>query len=251
MTESLKGKVAWVTGGGSGIGLAGALELSRAGAHVILSGRSAETLKAGMKQVKGAESVALDVTNQKEVAKAAEALVKRHGRIDILLNSAGINLPKRNYRNVSIEGWDQIVATNLSGMFYCCHAVLPAMRKRKEGLIINISSWAGRHASPLFGPGYYATKTAVLALTEQINIEECTHGIRASAILPGEVATPILEKRPVPPSPQERVRMLQPDDLGQAVLFVATLPPRVCINELMITPTWNRFIVGGLETPPD
>jgi NADP-dependent 3-hydroxy acid dehydrogenase YdfG len=251
MTESLKGKVAWVTGGGSGIGLAGALELSRAGAHVILSGRSAETLKAATKQVKGAESVALDVTNQKEVAKAAEALVKRHGRIDILLNSAGINLPKRNYRNVSIEGWDQIVATNLSGMFYCCHAVLPAMRKRKEGLIINISSWAGRHASPLFGPGYYATKTAVLALTEQINIEECTNGIRASAILPGEVATPILEKRPVPPSPQERARMLQPEDLGQAVLFIATLPARVCINELMVTPTWNRFIVGGLETPPD
>jgi NADP-dependent 3-hydroxy acid dehydrogenase YdfG len=251
MTESLKGKVAWVTGGGSGIGLAGALELARAGAHVILSGRSAETLKAAAKQVDGAESVALDVTNQKEVAKAAEALVKRHGRIDILLNSAGINLPKRNYRNVSIEGWDQIVATNLSGMFYCCHAVLPAMRKRKKGLIINISSWAGRHASPLFGPGYYATKTAVLALTEQINIEECTNGVRASAILPGEVATPILEKRPVPPSPQERARMLQPEDLGQAVRFIATLPPRVCINELMITPTWNRFIIGGLETPPD
>jgi NADP-dependent 3-hydroxy acid dehydrogenase YdfG len=251
MTESLKGKVAWVTGGGSGIGLGGAAALARAGAHVILSGRSSETLKGATKQVDGAESVALDVTNQKEVAKAAEALVKRHGRIDILLNSAGINLPKRNYRNVSIEGWDQIVATNLSGMFYCCHAVLPAMRKRKEGLIINISSWAGRHASPLFGPGYYATKTAVLALTEQINIEECTNGIRASAILPGEVATPILEKRPVPPSPHERARMLQPDDLGQAVLFIATLPSRVCINELMITPTWNRFIVGGLETPPD
>jgi NADP-dependent 3-hydroxy acid dehydrogenase YdfG len=251
MTESLKGKIAWVTGGGSGIGLAGAVELARAGAHVILSGRSAETLKVAVKQVAGAESVALDVTNQKEVAKAADALVKRHGRIDILLNSAGINLPKRNYRNVSIEGWDQIVATNLSGMFYCCHAVLPAMRKRKEGLIVNISSWAGRHASPLFGPGYYATKTAVLALTEQINIEECTNGIRASAILPGEVATPILEKRPVPPSPEERARMLQPDDLGQAVLFIATLPARVCINELMITPTWNRFIVGGLETAPD
>jgi NADP-dependent 3-hydroxy acid dehydrogenase YdfG len=251
MTESLKGKVAWVTGGGSGIGLAGAAELARAGAHVIVSGRSAETLKAACKQVAGAEAVALDVANQKEVAKSAEALLKRHGRIDILLNSAGINLPKRNYRNVSVEGWDQIVATNLSGMFYCCQAVLPAMRKRKEGLIINISSWAGRHASPLFGPGYYATKTAVLALTEQINIEECTNGIRATSILPGEVATPILEKRPVPPPPEERARMLQPEDLGRAVLFVATLPQRVCINELMITPTWNRFIVGGLETPPD
>jgi NADP-dependent 3-hydroxy acid dehydrogenase YdfG len=251
MTESLKGKVAWVTGGGSGIGLAGAMELARAGAHVIVSGRSAETLKAASRQIAGAEALALDVANQKEVAKAAEALIKRHGGIDILLNSAGINLPKRNYRNVSIEGWDQIVSTNLSGMFYCCHAVLPAMRKRKEGLIINVSSWAGRHASPLFGPGYYATKTAVLALTEQINIEECANGIRATSILPGEVATPILEKRPVPPSPQERARMLQPEDLGRAVLFVATLPARVCINELMITPTWNRFIVGGLETPPD
>ena len=91
----------------------------------------------------------------------------------------------------------------------------------------------------------------MLALTEQINIEECTNGIRATSILPGEVATPILEKRPVPPPPEERARMLQPEDLGRAVLFVATLPQRVCINELMITPTWNRFIVGGLETPPD
>jgi NADP-dependent 3-hydroxy acid dehydrogenase YdfG len=251
MTESLKGKVAWVTGGGSGIGLAGAIELARAGAHVILSGRSAETLKSAAKQVAGAEAVALDVAEQKAVAKAAEALLKRHGRIDILLNSAGINLPKRNWRNVSIEGWDQIVATNLSGMFYCCQAVLPAMRRRKDGLIINISSWAGRHSSPLFGPGYYATKTAVLALTEQINIEECRNGIRATSILPGEVATPILEKRPVPPSPEERARMLQPEDLGQAVRFVATLPARVCINELMITPAWNRFIVGGLEAAPD
>ncbi len=251
MSESLKGKVAWVTGGGSGIGLAGAIELARAGAHVIVSGRSAETLKSATRAIGGAEAVAMDVGDQKEVAKAAEALLKRHGRIDILLNSAGINLPKRNWRNVSIEGWDQIVATNLSGMFYCCQAVLPGMRKHKEGLVINISSWAGRHASPLFGPGYYATKSAVLALTAQINIEECKNGIRATSILPGEVATPILEKRPVPPSPEERARMLQPEDLGRAVLFVATLPPRVCINELMITPTWNRFIVGGLEAAPD
>jgi len=249
----LEGKVAWITGGGSGIGLAGAQALAGAGAHVVISGRSAETLKKAEKELKGAgssEVIALDVGQQAEVARAAEALQKRHGRIDILLNSAGINLPKRNFRNVSVDGWDQIVATNLSGLFYCCHAVLPGMRQRGEGLIINISSWAGRHSSPLFGPGYFATKTAVLALTEQINVEECTHGIRATSILPGEAATPILEKRPVPPSAEERARMLQPEDLGRAVLFVATLPPRVCINELMITPTWNRFIVGGLETPP-
>ena len=250
--KGLKGKVAWITGGGSGFGLAGGIELARAGAHVVISGRSAETLKKAEKELKAAgssESIALDVSDQRAVARAALEIQKRHGRIDILVNSAGINLPKRHFRNVSVDGWDQIVGINLSGTFYCCHAVLPGMRERKDGLVINISSWAGRHASPLFGPGYYATKTAVLALTEQLNIEECPNGIRATAILPGEAATPILEKRPVPPPPHERARMLQAEDVAQIILLVATLPARVCINELMITPTWNRLILGGLESP--
>ena len=250
--KPLKGKVAWITGGGSGIGLAGGTELARAGAHVVISGRSAETLKKAENEVKAAgsaEAVSLDVADQKEVAKAAEALLKRHGRIDILINSAGINHPRRNFRNVSIEGWDQIVAVNLSGMFYCCHAVLSGMRERREGLIINVSSWAGRYASTLTGPAYNATKRAVVALTESINMEECANGIRATSILPGEVATPILEKRPVPPPPEERARMLQAEDLGRTILFVATLPPRACVNELIISPTWNRFYLGGLESP--
>ena len=245
-------KVAWITGGGSGIGLAGGIELAKAGAHVIVSGRSAETLKKAEKEIKAAgsgEAIALDVADQKEVAKSAQAILKRHGRIDILINSAGINNPKRNFRNVSVEAWDQIVAINLSGMFYCCHAVLPAMRERKQGLVINISSWAGRYASTLTGPGYNATKHAVVALTESINMEECMHGIRATSILPGEVATPILEKRPVPPPPEERARMLQAEDLGKTILFVASLPPRACVNELIISPTWNRFYLGGLEKP--
>jgi NADP-dependent 3-hydroxy acid dehydrogenase YdfG len=249
---SLQNEVVWITGGGSGIGLAGGIELARAGAHVIVSGRSAETLKKAEKEIKAAgsgEAIALDVADQKEVAKAAQAILKRHGRIDILINSAGVNNPKRNFRNVSVEAWDQIVAINLSGMFYCCHAVLPAMREKKQGLIINISSWAGRYASTLTGPGYNATKHAVVALTESINMEECMHGIRATSILPGEVATPILEKRPVPPPQSERARMLQAEDLGKTVLFIATLPGRACVNEIVISPTWNRFILGGLEKP--
>lgn len=248
MGESLKGKVAWITGGGSGIGLAGAIELAKEGAKVVISGRTESTLKDAATQA-DAEIMACDVAEKASVANAVARITSRHGRIDILVNSAGINLPKRNFNNVSLEGWDQIVAINLSGMFYCCHAVLAGMRERKDGLIINVSSWAGRHASPLFGPGYFATKTAVLALTEQINIEECMNGIRATSILPGEAATPILEKRPVPPSAEERARMLQPEDLGRAIHFVATSPARVCINELMITPAWNRFLLGGLEKP--
>jgi NADP-dependent 3-hydroxy acid dehydrogenase YdfG len=189
----------------------------------------------------------VDVADHKAVAKAADEVQRRHGHIDILVNSAGINLPKRSFLNVSVEGWDQVVAINLSGMFYCCHAVLPGMRERKGGLIINVSSWAGRYASVLTGPAYNATKRAVIALTESITIEECANGIRATSILPGEVATPIMEKRPIPPSKEERARMAQPEDLGKAILFVATMPARTCINEMIIAPTWNRLILGGLE----
>ena len=168
-----------------------------------------------------------------------------------IASSSGTNIsgPKRNFKSMSVEGWDDVVNINLNGLFYCCHAVIPGMRARKDGLIINISSWAGRYASVLTGPAYNATKRAVIAITESINMEECMHGIRATSILPGEVATPIMEKRPVPPSKEERARMAQPEDFGKAILFVAAMPARSCVNELVIAPTWNRFYVGGLEAP--
>ena len=247
---SLNGKVAWITGGGSGIGLAGAMELAQAGAHVVISGRTAASNASALKQLRAegsAEVLQLEVSDRKAVAQAAKEILGRHGRIDILINSAGTNLGKRNLHNMSVEGWDEVVAVNLSGLFYCCHAVLPAMRAQKGGLIINMSSWAGRYASTLTGPAYNATKRAVIALTESINAEECIHGIRATSVLPGEVATPILEKRPVPPPQEVRARMLQAEDLGQTILYLASLPPRACVNELIISPTWNRFYVGGLE----
>ncbi|MGH8672725.1 MAG: SDR family oxidoreductase [Burkholderiales bacterium] len=248
----LKSKVAWITGGGSGIGLAGAIELARAGARVVISGRTQRTNESGLAQLKAvgaAEAIQLDVSDKSAVARAAADIEKRHGRIDILITSAGTNIGggKRNLRTMSLEGWDDVVRINLDGLFYCCYAVLPGMRARKDGLIINISSWAGRYASVLTGPAYNATKRAVIALTESINMEECTNGIRATSILPGEVATPILEKRSVPPSPEERARMAQPEDFGAAILFVASLPPRTCVNELVVSPTWNRFYVGGIE----
>ncbi|MCX7141170.1 MAG: SDR family oxidoreductase [Proteobacteria bacterium] len=247
---SLKGKVAWITGGGSGIGLAGALELARAGAHVVISGRTAATNASALKQVQAlgsAEVLQLEVSDKKAVAKAGEDILRRHGRIDILINSAGTNLPKRSFSNVSVEGWDEVVAINLNGLFYCCQAVLPAMRKQKDGLVINVSSWAGRYPSMLTGPAYNATKRAVIALTESINIEECVNGIRATSVLPGEVATPILDKRPAPPSREDREKMLQAEDLGQTLLFLASLPPRACVNELVISPTLNRLYVGAIE----
>jgi NADP-dependent 3-hydroxy acid dehydrogenase YdfG len=254
-SAELKGKIAWVTGGGSGIGLAGAKELAAAGAHVVISGRTARTndsALAELKKIGSAEATLLDVGERAAVEKCAADIEKRHGRVDILVTSAGTNIGggKRNLKTMSLEGWDDVVKINLNGLFYCCYAVLPGMRARKDGVIINISSWAGRYASVLTGPAYNATKRAVIAVSESINMEECTNGIRATSILPGEVATPILEKRPVPPSAEERARMAQAEDFGRAILFVATMPARTCVNELVMAPTWNRFYVGGIEPPP-
>jgi NADP-dependent 3-hydroxy acid dehydrogenase YdfG len=251
---ALKGKVAWITGGGSGIGLAGAEELVKAGARVVISGRTEKTNREAEQKLKAlgeAEALQLEVSDKKAVQAAAAGIEKRHGRIDILVTSAGTNISgdRRNFRTLEAEAWDEVVAINLNGLFYCCHAVIPGMRARKDGLIINISSWAGRYASSLTGPAYNATKRAVIALTESINMEECANGIRATSILPGEVATPIMRKRPVPPPPEVLARMSQAEDFGRAILFVATMPARTCVNELVIAPTWNRFYVGGLEAP--
>jgi NADP-dependent 3-hydroxy acid dehydrogenase YdfG len=247
----VQGKVAWVTGAGTGIGLAGAKALAEAGATVILSGRRAEVLEheAGVLRKGGAraEVEPLDVADPEKVNLVAEAILARHGKVDVLVNSAGLNVPNRYWRNQTIDGWNQVIRINLDGTFYCTQAVLPSMRTQRDGCIINISSWAGVYHAALTGAAYNGSKHAVVALTETINMEECVNNIRACAICPAEVATPIMDRRPVPPSPEDRARMLQPHDLGQTILWVAQLPAHVCVNQLIISPTWNRIYVGGAD----
>jgi NADP-dependent 3-hydroxy acid dehydrogenase YdfG len=247
----LQGKVAWITGAGSGIGRAGAVELAKSGARVVVSGRRPEQLAETVAEIEAAggtaEAAALDVADKAAVAKVASGILDRHGRVDILVNSAGVNLPNRFWKNLTPDGFDQIVAINLNGALYCTYAVLPGLRARKDGLVINISSWAGRYETYLTGPAYNASKHAMAALTASLNDEECVNGIRACVIYPGEVATPILEKRPKPVSTEEKERMLQSEDLGRTIRFVAEMPPRVCINEILISPTWNRFYLGGAD----
>ena len=165
----LNGKVAWVTGAGTGIGRAGAVDLAKAGAHVVLSGRSESTLKETAKRIAKAKGkcsvIPLDVSDRKAVDKAAAEILKQHKRIDILVNSAGLNIPKRSFLDVEPAGWDQVININLNGTMYCVMAVLPQMRKRKEGLIINVSSWAGKYIGKVTGPAYNASKFGVSALT--------------------------------------------------------------------------------------
>ena len=164
----------------------------------------------------------------------------------MLVNCAGTNTPERFWRDQSAKGWRQVIATNMDSIFYTTHAVLPAMRARRSGLVINVSSWAGVHHPKLTGPAYNGSKHAVVAMTETINMEDGVYGIRACSLCPAEVATPILDTRPTPPTVEERARMLQPDDVGRAICFMAELPASVCINQLVISPTWNRFYINDL-----
>jgi NADP-dependent 3-hydroxy acid dehydrogenase YdfG len=237
-------RIAWITGAGSGIGRAAALALAQAGHVVVLCGRRADALQAVARQVAAqggtAHSFVLDVTDSETVAATLAAIEREVGAVDVLVNSAGINVTARSWAEVGIADWRRIVDVNLSGTFQCMHAVLPSMRARREGLVVNVASWAGRHASPIVGPGYNAAKHAVVALTHSFNMEEGRNGLRACVLMPGETDTPILDQRPVPVPAQERARMLQEDDLGRTIAFVAGMPARVCVNEILISPTHNR-----------
>jgi NADP-dependent 3-hydroxy acid dehydrogenase YdfG len=242
-----KKRVAWITGGGSGIGLAGAEALAKDGWTVVISGRRKDVLDEAVVSIAKSggkiEAMVLDVSNAADAEKVAKAIVAKHGRIDLLVNSAGVNVPKRSWDDITTEGWDKLVDINLSGVMYCMRAVLPAMRAQKDGVIINVASWAGRHVSKMTGPAYTTTKHAVLALTHSFNMDEFKNGLRACCLSPGEVATPILKLRPVPPSKEDMAKMLQPEDLGRTIAFVASMPPHACINEILISPTHNRSFV--------
>ncbi len=240
----LTGKRVWITGGGTGIGAGSAKALAAAGAEVVVSGRREAPLLAVVDAIRAAGGIAraevLDVADAGAVADVAA----RIGPVDILIASAGTNVPDRAMAEVSTDGWDHVIGVNLNGMFYPVREVLGGMRARGDGLVILISSWAGRYATALTGAAYNATKRAVIALGETINAEEGGHGIRATVIMPAEVATDILKTRPNPPPEAALDRMLQVADLADTVRFVAEAPAHVCLNEILISPTWNRFHQG-------
>ena len=187
--RDLNGKVAWITGAGTGIGEAAALALAAEGMRVVLSGRRVDKLEEVAARIGPlAEVVALDVADKHAVTRVADDILARHGRIDVLVASAGLNAKARNWHVLSMDDWDRVIRVDLDGAFYCARAVLPMMIKQGDGLIINISSWAGKHVSVVTGPAYTAAKHAMNAMTESINMENGIHGVRACAICPGEVS---------------------------------------------------------------
>ena len=240
----LTGKVAWVTGAGSGIGEAAALALAKEGATLALSGRRREPLQQVADRVAAGGGKALvvpgDLGREETAGRIVAEIAAAFGRLDILVSNAGANVTERSWSKLNPERVKTVLDANLASAFYCAVAALGIMRPQKDGLLIHTSSWAGRWVGSLSGPSYVAAKHGVVAMSHSINMEEFMHGIRSTVLCPAEVATPILDRRPVPVSKEDRARMIQPEHMADLIVYVAKLPPSICLNEVVISPTWNR-----------
>lgn len=231
-------RVAVVTGAGSGVGRATALRLAGAGWTVAMFGRRPEALAGTAASASGTTMVCpCDVTDARAVAAQMNQVLARHDRIDTLVHCAGINVAARAWSQLSTEDYRKVLAANLDGAFHCIHSVLPAMRAQGGGTIVVINSEAGRQASVKSGPAYVASKFGLTGLVQSLNAEERIHGIRACSVFPGDVNTPLLDRRPVPPDEQARHRMVQPADVAECVWLVISLPSRATIEELVVRPT--------------
>ena len=244
-------KVAWVTGAGSGIGEAAAVALAEMGMVVVLTGRTKSKLDQVAARIKTAGGAAhvkpADMGKAAAVQKVADFIQQKLGRLDVMVNNAGLNITERRWSNLKPEGVKELVEGNLTSAFHGVLAALPIMRAQKDGLFIHTASMAGRFVSPLSGAGYTASKHGVVAMSHSLNMEECGNGIRSTVMCPGEVRTPILDKRPNKLSAKELAEMVQPEDCGALVKFLASQPPHVCINEVLITPTRNRSYLAQME----
>jgi NADP-dependent 3-hydroxy acid dehydrogenase YdfG len=238
-------QTALITGAGSGIGRSIAATLAGLGLRVALVGRDREKLERTRAVLaQGRDSVfltACDISDRSAVEACVERVLAAFGSIDVLVCNAGINVKNRSLKSLDASDWDQMIATNLTGSFNLVHFVLPSMRLRRNGLVIQICSVAGLRASTLGGAGYSAAKFGQSALGICLGREEGAHGIRSSVIYPGEVDTPILEARPVPVGPERRAVILQPEDIAAAVQFLVELNPRAHVPELVIKPTVDDF----------
>ena len=229
-----------VTGAGSGVGRAVALKFAQEGWNVALVGRHAEPLSAtaGLAGKEAGDRLAVfpcDVSVAADVEAMGTAVLARFGEVEVLVNSAGTNIPMRSLEMLSIEDWHLVLATNLHGAYYCVRAFLPGMRRQGSGTIVNINSDVGKMARDLAGAAYVASKFGLSGLTQQINAEERGHGVRACSIFPRDINTPLLDKRPQPPAPEVRARMLQPEDIAACVWLAATLPSRAVLDEISLS----------------
>lgn len=234
--NSLKGKTALVTGGGSGVGLGAAKALAEAGCDVVITGRNLEKLRAVAED--NLRPIACDISDREQVA----ALFEQIPAPEIVVNAAGINIVNRATDVLSHEDFDKVIAINCTGLFNIMHSCLPSMREKKDGLIFSISSIAGKRAYPLAGAAYAASKFGASGLASGVGAEENKNGIRITSICPGEINTPILNDRPVAVPDEQKARMIHPEDIASLIVTIAQLPKTVVVPELIIKPTYQEYI---------
>jgi NADP-dependent 3-hydroxy acid dehydrogenase YdfG len=251
MSRRLEGKVALVTGAGTGIGRCAALMLAAEGAAVGIAGRRREPLDDVVKEIEKAcgraAARACDVSKQAEARALGRWAEEALGRVDVLVCNAGHSSKVRAVRWVSDEDWNAVVNVNLNGVFALTQTVIPGMLARGGGTIIAVSSVAGIRPGLLGGSPYGAAKAGVRNFMGSVLSEFRSQGIRATTILPGEVDTPILDRRPFPPDAQARATMMMPEDVAETIVLVATLPQRVAIEEIVMTATYPRDVSQDLE----
>lgn len=239
----MDGKVILVVGGGTGIGLAIGTAFLREGCRVALAGRRESTLRAADETEGGGafQVKTCDASDRGEVAELLAWTERTLGPVEILAYCAGINVPKRLFADVEPEEFDRVLSVNATGAFNCIHAVLPGMRARRAGLIFNIISVSGARTSLLGGLPYSAAKFAQASIGTSANLEAMADGVRVTNIYPGETNTPILDQRPLPPTVERRLEMLQPEDVAAIALAVARLPARAVVAEIVMVPGYSPF----------
>lgn len=244
MPGALKGQVALVTGGGSGIGRSTALMLAAEGARVVVMGRRAEPLQAVVDEIRGAGGEAwarqADLQEREQLIALVRWTEKEVGPIGILVNNAGLTSRVRNIRWIEADDWESAVSVNLTAVYVLIQAVLPGMLDAGAGTIVTVSSLAAVRPNLLGGAPYGAAKAAVTNLMGFVHGTFRNNNIRSTTILPGEVDTPIMDTRVRPPSAQERAAMVAPDDVARAILLACTLPQGTTIEQLVISPTRAR-----------
>lgn len=245
VVTDLKDKVVAITGGGTGIGAGIATVLAMAGCKVTVGGRRIEPLQKLAQSVASPHPIrthTIDVADPTSIAAFFADVHDNVGEVDILVNSAGINIQKRTMAEMIPDDWDRVLQINATGAYRCINEVLPAMRARKDGLVINISSVAGKRAISLGGVVYAASKFAMTALGTAISNEVRQEGVRVTNVYPGEVNTPILDNRPTPVSQAHKDAILQPEDIASIVLSICQLPPRAHVPEIVIKPTTQEWV---------
>jgi NADP-dependent 3-hydroxy acid dehydrogenase YdfG len=240
MTErTLQGRAIVIAGAGSGMGRASAIAAAKAGARLVLISQSqtAEDVASSIRD-SGGDATAI-TANMTDLESARSAIAQAHetlGRIDALVNTIGKNIRQRTLSELTAESWSDMVAVNLTAAFNATQSVVPIMREQGDGLIINVSSSAGKKPDAS-GVSYQATKAAVVGLTHGTMEEERKNGIRTSVIFPGLTDTPLVLNRPTPTPPEVLAQALQPEDIAAAVLFILQLPARAYVPELLLYPS--------------